>query len=308
METFKASLHMGRLKGKSSGKHNDRSFDTTKNESIKYPEDSKYNEYYVTNDSGKFIPVEGGNGAFEKREREFYAEHFKDGLEAKNERYRANGHKENCKSITAVRKSPKTAPMEMILQLENENHKYVRGDNFKKMIKQFTIEMRSEYPDFRILDYGIHFDEESAHCHIRGVFVAKDDAGNEIPNQTKSLQGMGFTLPNPEAKRSQTNNELVSFTSVVREKWQDVIEHVDPEISIDRQVSGVPRRHKNQNKYKAEKLAEEIEKAERSLKNMDSVKYDAMQMFLRENNLEDEFEKFYEKLFDYYVADFGYEY
>ena len=127
MATMKASLHIGRLKGKSNGRHNDRSFDTGKSENISHPEMSQYNRYYITNEEGKFLPVEGGKGAFEQRERDYYKTHFRQTLEAKNKRYIVEGHKERCKTITELRRGTRTAPTEIVLQVGNENLPYKIG-------------------------------------------------------------------------------------------------------------------------------------------------------------------------------------
>lgn len=238
MQTMKATLHIGRLKGKTNACHNDRSFNTAENENIIHPELAKYNQYYVTDDDGKFQQVEAGTGAFERREREFYRDHFKAGLDAKNERYIVQRHEENCKSITALRKGERTAPTEIILQLGSEANPYYDNAKSAKMMRQMLSRIRAQYPQFKILDVAIHYDETSAHAHIRGVYVAKDRFGYDVPNQTQALQDMGIERPDPTAGRSKNNNEMMSFTAQLRDTWYDTIEMIDPEITIDRAVTG----------------------------------------------------------------------
>ena len=319
MAVMKATLHIGRLKGKSSGKHNDRSFDTEKNESIIHPENARYNVYYVTDEDGRFQPVEGGNGAFEKREREFYKTHFSDALGAKNDRYRAEGHKERCKTITEVRRGERTAPTEIILQVGNEKTPYLNAGRFRQMAQVFMQEMRKNYPDFKILNFAIHCDETSMHAHVRGVFVAHDRDGYEEPNQTKALQNMGFDLPDPTAKRSRENNEMVTFTDQIRTKWQDTIEMIDPEISIDREVTDRGKRHQKTLKGDVQQLEEQrselqheidylmtrtareqekLTKIRQNVLETDYSRFEAMEQFIDEKNLNREFEEFYENLFE----------
>lgn len=319
MKTMKATLHIGRLKGKSSGKHNDRSFDTEKNDSIIHPELARYNVYYVTDENGKFQPVEGGKGAFEKREREFYKTHFSDSLKAKNDRYRAEGHKERCKTITEVRKGERTAPTEIILQVGNEKNPYLDGSKFRQMAQVFMQELRKNYPNFKILNFAIHCEETSMHVHARGVFTAKNRDGYDEPNQTKALQEMGFGMPAPTAKRSRENNEMVVFTEKIRNQWQDTIEMIDPEISIDREVTDRGKRHQKTLKGDVQQLEEQrselqheidylmtrtareqekLTKIRQNVLETDYSRFEAMEQFIDEKNLKNEFEEFYENLFE----------
>jgi len=297
MSKMKATLHMGRLKGKSNGKHNDRTFDTSKNKSITHPEDAKYNVYYVSNEEGKFIPVEANRNEFEKREIEFYREHFSDALKAKNERYRMQGHKERCKTITETRKAAKTSPMEIILQVGNEDNPYRNGTRFNQMTTKFAAHVRSVYPDFKILNLAIHYEETSVHAHIRGVFITKDKDGHEEPNQTKALQNMGVEMPHPNQKRGQTNNELVTFTEELRECWQDIIERTDPTIDIDREVKSPSSKHKSHLEHKMKKLEERVAELENKCYTMDSMRYEGMEAFIRERGLKERFEDFYREMF-----------
>ena len=301
MAVMKATLHCGRLKGKSKAKHNDRSFDTSKNESIIHPEYSQYNVYYVSDEAGKFQPVQAGKGEFERRERDFYKEHFTASQKAKNARYRAEGHKENCRSVTQLRKSAKTSPQEIILQVGNEKNPYLNAGKFQQMTQKFAMQIRSEYKDFKILNMAIHYDELSAHAHIRGVFVAKDKDGLETPNQTQALQAMGFGIPDPSKPKGQKNNELVSFTEQIRTEWQDIIERTDPTIEIDREVKNPNQKHQSHKDKKAKELAEleqKLDVVKRNLIQTDWGKFEAMEQFIEDKGLSQEFEQFYENIFD----------
>ena len=319
MAVMKATLHIGRLKGKSSGRHNDRSFDTEKNESIIHPELARYNVYYVTDEDGRFQPVEGGKGAFEKREREFYKEHFSDSLGAKNDRYRAEGHKERCKTITEVRRGERTAPTEIILQVGNEKTPYIDGSKFRQMKQVNMQELRKNYPNFKILNFAIHCEETGMHAHVRGVHVAHDRDGHEEPNQTKALQEMGFSLPDPTAKRSRENNEMMVFTDQIRTQWQDTIEMVDPEITIDREVTKTGQKHQKTLKRDVQQLEEQrselqheidflmtrtareqekLTKIRQNVLETDYSKFEAMEQFIDEKNLNREFEEFYQNVFE----------
>ena len=282
---------MGRLKGKSKGNHNDRTFDTSKNKSIIYPEDAKYNQYYVVDGNGKFQPVKANTNAFVIAEKNFYREHFKEGQDAKNERNKAQGHKERCKTIEQVRKAPKTAPMELVLQIGSDKKPYNDMGNTARMMRQMASEIRSKYPNFKIINMAIHYDELTPHAQIRGAFMAKDKFGYTVPNQTQALQEMGFYLPDPTKPRGQYNNELVRFTRELRKRWYDLIEEMEPEITIDRTpIENVT--HQDQRKRKKEDI-EDLEKlydeVQRNLRSTDWGKLEAMESFIETKGLEQEF-------------------
>ena len=109
-----------------------------------HPENTQYNVYYVSDETGKFQPVQGGTGAFEKREREFYREHFTASQDAKNARYKMEGHKEKCRTITQLRKAQKTSPQEILLQVGNEKNPYNDTQKFKQITHKMMAQMRSE--------------------------------------------------------------------------------------------------------------------------------------------------------------------
>lgn len=291
---IKATLHQGRLKGKSKGQHNDRSFDTKKNDSIVHPEHAQYNQYYVTSEDGKFLPVKGGKDEFARAEREFYRKNFKAGQDAKNARNKAQGHKERCRTIEQVRKNAKTAPMELIFQIGSEKKPYNDMGNTARMFRQITMEIRKKYPKFKIINIAIHYDELTPHCHVRGAFISKDDFGYDVPNQTKALKEMGFSLPNPEEPRGQKNNELIPFTAELRTRWYDLIEEMEPEITIDREPvkDAKHQSHKKYNKEKIDGLKQQYDAIQRNIISTDWGRLQAMEEFIEEKGLVAEFEDF----------------
>lgn len=156
------------------------------------------------------------------------------------------------------------------------------------------------------------------HAHVRGVFSAKNTDGYDEPNQTKALQEMGFGLPDPTAKRSRENNEMVVFTDQIRTKWQDTIEEINREITIDREVTDKGKKHQKTLKkdimeleeqrselqhevdYLMTRTAKEQEKYKQIKQNVletDYSRFEAMEQFIDEKNLNNEFEEFYETLF-----------
>lgn len=95
---MRASGHNGRTSRRGApfkANHNDRQFDVGKAEHID-PNKTKDNVvlkmYAPTNDTR----------TLEEYERDFYEKVFEEGQQAKNERYKRQGHSERCKDITEV--------------------------------------------------------------------------------------------------------------------------------------------------------------------------------------------------------------
>ena len=105
---MRLTTHNGRAGkgGAYSAKHNDRNFDAKQADHIDTEKSGK-NHYYC---------IYKGM-TFEDAEARFYDAHFRQSLEAKNERYVAQRHPERCKTMDEYRTSAKTCPEETILQV-----------------------------------------------------------------------------------------------------------------------------------------------------------------------------------------------
>lgn len=287
---MRASLHIG----KGSAAHNDRSFDTKKNKSIKYDYEN-YN--FVRKQDGKFQVVESGKRIFSQVEKEFYQKNFANSLKAKNDRYKNNGHKEKCKTMSNVLHDNRTKPTEIILQVGNEKEPYEDGEKFRKMVQQISVEMRNAYPNFVILDVSIHYDEESPHAHVRGVFVGKDKDGNLEPSQAGAFKEMNIERPNMDEPTSKMNCPLQTFTDEIRTKWQNVIKTIDQEVKLETEPLPNKRKHIDHKIHNAKKELEKVEEnlkiASKSLKTSEKARYDAMDRYLDEKGLKNDFERYY---------------
>ena len=65
-------------------------------------------------------------------------------------------------------------------------------------------------------------DEAPPHIHERHVFDATNRYGEIEPKQEAALEELGFELPDPEKKRSKTNNRKVAFDSACRTMFLDI--------------------------------------------------------------------------------------
>ena len=131
-------------------------------------------------------------------------------------------HPDRCKGVEDVLKNKKTCPEESIYQLGTiDEHASVETlvlvfDEFKK---EFDERFGS---NVHIIDWSLHMDEATPHIHERHVFDATNRYGEIEPKQEAALEELGFELPNPEKKRSKTNNRKVVFDSACRTMFLDI--------------------------------------------------------------------------------------
>ena len=85
-------------------KHNDRTY---------LPEEERPRENRYSYVGQKNAP----NLTFKEAELRYYEKRYSEGLNARNERYKRQGHKERCKTIEDLYKSDKTCPTETIFQI-----------------------------------------------------------------------------------------------------------------------------------------------------------------------------------------------
>lgn len=215
MSCMRATTHNGR-KGKHgvySAKHNDRNFDITKADHIDQ-ERTSGNWYWHKYQS------RAPELTFEQVEAKYYEDTFKRSLEAKNERYRASGHKERMKTIEEYRKNRLSCPEETILQVgkagDTIDHKLLQ----KICIEHMNWEMKT-FPNVKLLDVALHVDEQGApHMHERKVWIAHSKDGLVV-GQNKALEEMGIPLPDPKKARNRHNNAKMTYDATCRKHFLD---------------------------------------------------------------------------------------
>lgn len=121
----KASVHNGRANSKGvayNANHNTMELSRSHQSHIDQ-ERIRLNLYLQYMGDGTTKGHRGGEGGYDSRKHEMdrYKQLYDKGLEARNERYRASGHKERVRSVRQVYRDPKTAPMETIFQLGKSN-------------------------------------------------------------------------------------------------------------------------------------------------------------------------------------------
>ena len=203
---------------------------------------------------------------FEKKR---YKELFGESLEAKNQRYIKQRHKERCRDINALYHDPKKCPFEMILQIGKSDDSLTfeeKAELSKRVNIDFIREMHKRYgANFVPLDLSGHYDEISAHWHYRAVFVHQGKDGLE-PNQAKALESMGIERPDKTKPIGKHNNPLITFTEEARELYYEICERYG--LEIDREVKNPSQKHKETLEHKCEMLEKEVQEKDQALEQM----------------------------------------
>ena len=190
-----------------------------------------------------------------------YEIYYGEGQNAKNERYKADGHPERCKTVSEVYAHPKTAPLETILQLGNM-HTDIPQEERQRILTASAFQLidglRAKYGDnVKILSYSGHNDEKCEHGHLRYCFVGQDKFGYAIPNQSQAFKEMGVERPDTNKKEGKYNNPLMTFSEELRETFYTLCEK-NGGIEIDREVKNPSQRHRDILEYKCEQLQKSV--------------------------------------------------
>ena len=245
----KASVHNGRANSKGiayNANHNTMELSRTRQPHIN-PDRIHLNRYIQYLENGAAIAHKGGEGGYDSRKHEIdqYKRLYGEGLDARNKRYIASGHRERVKSVRQVYRDPKTAPMETIFQLGKHGSETDQQTRTQVMVGAWGDVLQHLHQQYGAnlipLAASLHRDEVSDHIHFRYALGAVDKFGHFMPNQSKALEAMGFDGRNPETgKKDRYHNPLVSFTDEVRETFYQACERRG--VEIDREVSSGSRR------------------------------------------------------------------
>ena len=196
--------------------------------------------------------------AFEISQYEIY---YGEGQEAKNQRYKAEAHADRCKTVAEVYATPKTAPLETILQLGNMNTDIAPEERERILtVSAFQLidGLRAKYGEnLKILSLSGHKDEAVFHYHLRYTILGRDRFGYSVPNQNQGFQEMGIERPNPDKPLSRYNNPLMTFSDELRETFYALCEK-NGVIEIDREVKNPSQKHRDILVYKCELLQKNV--------------------------------------------------
>ena len=191
---------------------------------------------------------------FDAGEKAFYERYFRKALDAQNERHRASRHLERVKTMDEFRKSKHWCPEETLIYLGDKDSQAPKEKLLEVAYAFFNWHQRT-FPQCKVLNMAGHWDEPGAdHVHIRKVWMAKDENGNWIVNQNKSLEQMGVKPPNPEEKVTSKNNAKMTYTAMCREKLIDLARERGVELETE------PRPKEEQGMSMSEYLEKKAEK------------------------------------------------
>lgn len=160
--------------------------------------------------------------SFEDAERIFYAKHLSDHLQAVNARYEAQRHAERVKTLDEYRRAPQSCPEETIICIGNRECHPDPGELLAAYL-ELQHWQQTQFPQLQVLDYAMHLDERGApHIHERHVWTYTDADGHLAVGQARALKQMGIERPHPEQPRSRYNNEKMTYTQAVRERFVEI--------------------------------------------------------------------------------------
>ena len=224
---LKLTRHNGRAgkHGTYNPKHNDRNFNLTNSEHID-PERVKGNIYWdcVHGFRSALDSLDPDDLAvtFSDVERQFYETHYSKFIEKQNERNAKIRHTERNRSISDLLSSRKTCPEETIYQLGTKDD-HASSEVLLAVVTEFIEEFKARFGDHvHVLDWALHLDESTPHIHERHVFDCENKYGEVAPQQEKTLEALGFDLPDPAKPLSRRNNRKITFDAACRKMLFDI--------------------------------------------------------------------------------------
>ncbi len=225
---MRATNHHGRI---GTATHNGRCFDLSHAPHIAQARTSQNRYWFVGCGSSEYRKLAPDSGeykeAFETSELRFYKQRFGRALKMQNDRYKADGHPERCRTMEQVLQTKNRQPVETILQI-GDCDDTIDPAIFEDCVKEYIQRLR-EWSDehhrcFFLINYAIHFDEASPHAHLRGTFSWTDENNIYHMGQEEALKQADVELPDPSKPRGRYNNRKMSFDRMLRDWWIEIAE------------------------------------------------------------------------------------
>lgn len=234
---MRATKHNGRY-NKISGKkvafsplHNDRNFDLSK---AKHIDPSKTQDNKIWYLDEMYLDFERPK-SIDDQEEQFYREHFINHLCRQNDKHIKARHKDRVRTMKDYRLNVKTCPEEEILQVGKYGKDSIPADKLEDILIDFVIWHGKQYPQSVILNAVLHVDEPNTadHVHMRRVWIAEDENGDEIVSQNKALEQMGIPLPDPSKPIGRYNNRKMTYTKDCRNKFVEIVQSYGYELELE---------------------------------------------------------------------------
>ena len=94
---------------------------------------------------------------------------------------------------------------------------HASAEDLLSVVTEFIEEFKAKFGDHvHVLDWALHLDESTPHIHERHVFDCENKYGEVAPQQEKTLEALGFELPDPDKPLSRRNNRKITFDAACR--------------------------------------------------------------------------------------------
>lgn len=228
-------------------RHNDRNFNISHAEHID-PERTGGNIYWNWTGNSQMT--------FEDAEKEFYEQHCRTHLDAKNARYVAQRHPERVRTMDEYRQNPRTCPEETILMIGNKDE-YIPPQTLRAICNDLKNWEEKSIPGLTVLNLALHVDEQGApHIHMRRAWIYRDESGTESISQGKALEGAGIPLPHPDKPQGRNNNRKQTFSQQERQALYEICRGYGLESLLEMQ----PRERSKSGQALTEYQAQQAEK------------------------------------------------
>ena len=234
-------------------KHNDRNFNIKNAEHID-PERTKGNIYW--NWTGR------ADITFEDAEKAFYEEHCRTHLDAVNQRYLEQRHRERMRTMDEYRTARHTCPEETLLMIGNRDE-HLPPKTLRAICGDLRNWEENAVPGLKVLDIALHVDEEGApHIHMRKAWIYRDENGTESISQGKALEGAGIPLPHPDRPQGRNNNRKQTFSRQERQALYEICRGYGLENLLETKPREKSKSGREMEDYKAEQAEKRAKAAE----------------------------------------------
>ncbi len=172
--------------------------------------------YYAYNGDNSITPHE--------LEQEFYVERFFEHVDNQNERNIESGHKERNQTIEEYYQNRKTCPEEVIFQI-GDKREHATADELWDCAIKYKDDFKLLFEEqCEILTMFLYDDGDAPCVHIRRVWIAEDEYGDEFVNKTIALRFTALILPDETRPEDRCNNRETTFLRVEKELIEQICE------------------------------------------------------------------------------------
>lgn len=153
---------------------------------------------------------------------EVYKRLYGDTLKKQNERHIKNRQYARTRTMEQWVDAPRYQAREEIYQIGDIDAHATPDELHNCVLDMLDWQIETFEGHMQWISAAFHFDEATPHCHARATWYYHDKDGNLVPGMAKALEEAGVPLPDPNKPVSKTNNRMMTYTAMCREKWQEI--------------------------------------------------------------------------------------